>query len=213
MATTKQNSSTISQIYTSRNIILDLVKERGYDTSDYEERSISEIQKMYNEKQLDMLMNKEDTSDDRKIFIKYHLTGKIRINQIYEYIDDLYNVEEILTKKDDFIIITKDQPNDTLKKLMNTIWNKDNIYFVIYNYNNYLFNILNHEMVPQHEVLNEEEKNDVKKKYNILYDSQFPEISRFDSVAEAIGLRPNQLCKITRNSPTAIKSEYYRLCS
>ena len=51
------------------------------------------------------------------------------------------------------------------------------------------------------------------KKYNILYDSQFPEISRFDSVAEAIGLRPNQLCKITRNSPTAIKSEYYRLCS
>ena len=43
---------------------------------------------MYNEKQLDMLMNKEDTSDDRKIFIKYHLTGKIRINQIYEYIDD-----------------------------------------------------------------------------------------------------------------------------
>ena len=213
MATTKQNSSTISQIYTSRNIILDLVKERGYDTSDYEERSISEIQKMYNEKQLDMLMNKEDTSDDRKIFIKYHLTGKIRINQIYEYIDDLYNVEEILTKKDDFIIITKDQPNDTLKKLMNTIWNKDNIYFVIYNYNNYLFNILNHEMVPEHEVLNEEEKNDVKKKYNILYDSQFPEISRFDSVAEAIGLRPNQLCKITRNSPTAIKSEYYRLCS
>ena len=76
------------------------LKERGYDTSDYEERSISEIQKMYNEKQLDMLMNKEDTSDDRKIFIKYHLTGKIRINQIYEYIDDLYNVEEILTKKD-----------------------------------------------------------------------------------------------------------------
>ena len=213
MATIKQNSSTISQIYTSRNIILDLVKERGYDTSDYEERSISEIQKMYNEKQLDMLMNKEDTSDDRKIFIKYHLTGKIRINQIYEYIDDLYNVEEILTKKDDFIIITKDQPNDTLKKLMNTIWNKDNIYFVIYNYNNYLFNILNHEMVPEHEVLNEEEKNNVKKKYNILYDSQFPEISRFDSVAEAIGLRPNQLCKITRNSPTAIKSEYYRLCS
>ena len=209
----KQNSSTISHIYTSRNNILDLVKERGYDTSDYEDRSISEIQKMYNEKQLDMLMNKEDSSDDRKLFIKYHLSGKIRINQIYEYIDDLYNIEEILTKKDDFIIITKDQPNDTLKKLMNTIWNKDNIYFVIYNYHNYLFNILNHEMVPKHEVLLENDKQEIKKKYNILYDNQFPEISRFDAVAEAIGLRPNQLCKIIRNSPTAIKSDYYRLCS
>jgi len=211
--TSKQNSSTISNIYTSRNIILDLVKERGYDTSDYEDRSISEIQKMYNEKQLDMLMNKEDETDDRKLFIKYHLTGKIRINQIYEYIDDLYNIEEILTKKDDFIIITKDDPNDTLKKLMNNIWNKDNIYFVIYNYNNYLFNILRHEMVPTHEVCTENEKEDIKKKYNILYENQLPEISRFDSVAEAIGLRPNQLCKITRNSPTSIKSDYYRLCS
>ena len=213
MATTKQNSSTISQIYTSRNIILDLVKERGYDTSDYEDRSISEIQKMYNEKQLDMLMNKEDSSDDRKLFIKYHLTGKIRLNQIYEYIDDLYNVEEILTKNDDFIIITKDQPNDTLKKLMNSIWNKDKIYFVIYNYHNYLFNILNHEMVPDHEVLLDKYKEGIKQKFNILYDNQFPEISRFDPVAEAIGLRPNQLCKIIRNSPTSIKSEYYRLCS
>ena len=209
----KQNSSTISHIYTSRNNILDLVKERGYDTSDYEDRSISEIQKMYNEKQLDMLMNKEDSSDDRKLFIKYHLTGKIRINQIYEYIDDLYNIEEILTKNDDFIIITKDQPNDTLKKLMNSIWNKDKIYFVIYNYHNYLFNILNHEMVPEHEVLLDKEKEEIKQKYKILYDNQFPEISRFDSVAEAIGLRPNQLCKIVRNSPTAIKSVYYRLCS
>ena len=209
----KQNSSTISHIYTSRNNILDLVKERGYDTSDYEDRSISEIQKMYNEKQLDMLMNKEDSSDDRKLFIKYHLTGKIRINQIYEYIDDLYNIEEILTKNDDFIIITKDQPNDTLKKLMNSIWNKDKIYFVIYNYHNYLFNILNHEMVPDHEVLLDKKKEEIKQKFNILYDNQFPEISRFDPVAEAIGLRPNQLCKIIRNSPTSIKSEYYRLCS
>ena len=209
----KQNSSTISHIYTSRNNILDLVKERGYDTSDYEDRSISEIQKMHNEKQLDMLMNKEDSSDDRKLFIKYHLTGKIRLNQIYEYIDDLYNVEEILTKNDDFIIITKDQPNDTLKKLMNSIWNKDKIYFVIYNYHNYLFNILNHEMVPVHEVLLDKYKEGIKQKFNILHDNQFPEISRFDPVAEAIGLRPNQLCKIIRNSPTSIKSEYYRLCS
>ena len=30
----KQNSSTISNIFTSRNIILELVNERGYDTSD-----------------------------------------------------------------------------------------------------------------------------------------------------------------------------------
>ena len=117
-----------------------------------------------------------------------------------------------MSKEDDFIIITKDDTNDTLKKIMNTIWNKDNIYINIYNFNNYKFNILKHEMVPNHRVLMDDEKHDIIKKYNIINQSQFPEISRYDPVAQAIGLRPGQLCEITRKSPTSIVSFYYRIC-
>ena len=53
----KSNSSTITNIYKSRNIILDLLKNRGYNISDYEDRSVVEIQAQYNAKppQLDML--------------------------------------------------------------------------------------------------------------------------------------------------------------
>jgi DNA-directed RNA polymerase subunit H (RpoH/RPB5) len=95
---------------------------------------------------------------------------------------------------------------------MNTIWNKDGIYFTINNLNNYLFNILKHDMVPNHTVLSDEETEKLKKQYNILYDNQLPEISRYDPVAEAIGLRPDQVCKILRKSKTAITAPYYRLC-
>ena len=49
--------------------------------------------------------------------------------------------------------------------------------------------------------------------YNIVDDSQFPKISRFDPVAMAIGIRPEELCKIIRPSKTAIESNYYRICS
>ena len=42
--------------------------------------------------------------------------------------------------------------------------------------------------------------------------SQWPEISRFDPVAQAIGLRPKQVCKIIRSSETSITNEYYRIC-
>ena len=42
--------------------------------------------------------------------------------------------------------------------------------------------------------------------------SQFPEISRFDPVAQALGMRPTQLCEIKRPSPTAIVTNYYRYC-
>ena len=51
------------------------------------------------------------------------------------------------------------------------------------------------------------------KRYNITDKVQFPNISRFDPVARAIGLRPGQVCGITRPSKTSIESNYYRICT
>ena len=122
-----------SKIFKSRNIILELMEKRGYDIDDYTNRSINEIGQMLSNKQLDLLLehnndmvtveNIDGSTETRKkrCHIKYHLQGKVRINQIYEYLDDLYHIEEVLTKEDDFIIIVKDKPNDTLIKLMNNI--------------------------------------------------------------------------------------------
>ena len=67
-------------------------------------------------------------------------------------------------------------------------------------------------MVPPHNILSDSDKTMIKKKYNVTNDSEFPELSRFDPVAKAIGLRPGELCEITRSSPTAVQSKYYRLC-
>ena len=50
------NSYTVSKIYKSRNIILDLMEERGYNVDDYTNRSINEIGQMFNNKQLDLLL-------------------------------------------------------------------------------------------------------------------------------------------------------------
>jgi DNA-directed RNA polymerase subunit H (RpoH/RPB5) len=50
------------------------------------------------------------------------------------------------------------------------------------------------------------------KKYNITDIVQIPDISRFDPVARAIGLRPGQVCHIVRPSKTAIEANYYRIC-
>ena len=73
------------------------------------------------------------------------------------------------------------------------------------------FNILEHILVPSHRVLNESEKINIKNKYNITNDYEFPELSRFDPVAQAIGIRPGQLCEIIRPSKTAISAPYYRI--
>jgi DNA-directed RNA polymerase subunit H (RpoH/RPB5) len=58
----------------------------------------------------------------------------------------------------------------------------------------------------------ESEVKQVMTKYNITDKVQFPDISRFDPVARVIGLRPGQVCNITRASKTAIETNYYRVC-
>ena len=88
-----------------------------------------------------------------------------------------------------------------------------NKYYVnVYNFHNYLYNILNNKLVPPHKILTKEEKKDVAVEYNIVKETQWPEISRFDPVALAIGLRPGEVAEIMRNSPTALETKYYRLC-
>jgi DNA-directed RNA polymerase subunit H (RpoH/RPB5) len=61
-------------------------------------------------------------------------------------------------------------------------------------------------------VIDDEELTTIKTKYNITDDNQLPDISRFDPMAQAICLRPGQVCEIIRPSKTAIQSKYYRLC-
>ena len=62
----------IPKIYKSRNIILDILKSRGYNIEDYENFSVSDVLAMYNAvpKQLDMLLTNENNN---KIYVKYHL--------------------------------------------------------------------------------------------------------------------------------------------
>ena len=74
------------------------------------------------------------------------------------------------------------------------------------------YNILEHEYVPDHRILSAIDVAKIKQLYNITNDSQFPEISRYDPVAQVIGIRPGQICEITRPSKTAISSKYYRIC-
>ena len=102
----------ISQLYTSRRILLDQLKNRGYAVDDYNHFSFNEVRVMYTNKQLDMLIINPLTK--KKIYIKYHITTKLRPAHVYDYIDDLFNLEEILSKTDDLMLITKDKVSDAM---------------------------------------------------------------------------------------------------
>jgi DNA-directed RNA polymerase subunit H (RpoH/RPB5) len=214
---TSQNSSAmISTVYKSRKNILDLMEKQGYNIEDYSNFSINEVNSMKQNNQLDMLLEKkeEDPVSKRKnkIYIRYYLGKTIRPSNLQEMIDDLFNLEEILKKEDTLFIIIKDEINETLTNELKHIWESDGIFIVIESIKRLQFNILNHELVPEHNVVPESKIDEIMKKYNITDKVQFPDISRFDPVSRAIGLRPGQLCHIIRPSKTSIKANYYRIC-
>jgi DNA-directed RNA polymerase subunit H (RpoH/RPB5) len=213
---TQNSSGLVSLVYKSRKTVLDLMSKQNYAVDDYENFSVNEVNSMLQNKQLDMLLEKKEenptTKRKNKIYIRYYLAKTLRPQNIKEIIDDLFNLEEILTKSDTLMIIIKDDMNETMTNLLKHIWEQDGILIVIQSIKRLQFNILDHILVPSHRVLNNDEVAVVKDRYNIMDDTQFPDISRFDPVAQIIGIRPGQVCEIIRPSKTAIKSYYYRIC-
>jgi DNA-directed RNA polymerase subunit H (RpoH/RPB5) len=206
------SSNKILQVYKSRKNILDILETyQGFAVSDYAEFSINEIDAMYTNNQLDMLLTHK--TDKKKTYIKYYLTAKqIRPQNLDNIIDDLFYVENVLTKDDTLIIIIEDEPNDTIITKLEYLYNHDGIFVVIHNIQRLQFNILEHELVPQMTILSDEETKDVVKQYNLTSVKQLPEIDRFDPVALALSMRPDQVGKIVRSSITALKTVMYRVC-
>jgi DNA-directed RNA polymerase subunit H (RpoH/RPB5) len=212
----QNHSSLISSVYKARKTILELMTKQGYNVDDYSNFSINEVNSMKQNNQLDMLLEKKEenpmTKRKNKIYIRFYLTKMIRPANIQEMIDDLFNLEEILTKDDTLFIVSKDEMNETIISELKHIWEKDGIFIVIENIKRLQYNILNHILVPEHIIINDKEVDEVMTKFNIKNKIEFPDISRFDPVSRVIGLRPGNVCKIIRPSKTAITTDYYRVC-
>ena len=202
-----QDSREVLLKYNARNTILQLLKTQGFDISEYENFSINDVSVLINNSQQDMILNKNSKNNS-----KAYVCFMDKINGLQNTISDLYDDEEILTTSDILIIITTLELPETLNKTLNTCYEKGK-FIVAFSLATLQYNILKHNCVPTHTILSEEEKNEVMKKYNISDCCQFPTISRFDAVAKAIGMRPNEVCKIERSSSTSIVSDYYRLCT
>lgn len=71
-------------------------------------------------------------------------------------------------------------------------------------------NVQQHVLVPKHILMTEKEVGELLTKYNISK-KQMPLISIKDSAIKDMEVKGGDVIKIIRNSPTQIKSEYYRL--
>lgn len=155
------------------------------------------------------------TKINKKSFIdrisKIYETNTIdQTDSIIVIIND--SISESITQINNSINIILHEPEINMDHL-NTNLKKEhfrNIY--IFDIKSLLFNILNHEFVPLHEVIrNEEDKQKIYEECN-GDKNKLPIILKTDPVAKLKLCIPGDIVKITRNSKTAGKYMYYRIC-
>lgn len=73
-----------------------------------------------------------------------------------------------------------------------------------------LINITEHSLVPKHEPLSKESKEELLNRYHIT-DTQLPRIFKTDPVCRYLGVEPGTVLKITRKSETSGRYVTYRI--
>jgi DNA-directed RNA polymerase subunit H (RpoH/RPB5) len=218
----------LEKISTSRKYILEIMNSAGYEnTLDYSNASFNEVSIMIKNNELDMILYKNIYSDNesniekQKVYIKYFIE-KLDENKINGLIETVFYVKQTLNPATDilFIIINEETktagdpfPNDNLKKILIHIYEKEGIFVVVESLKRLQFNILNHELVPEHVIMTKQEVNLwLSINNNIGTTDKLPQISRFDPIARVLCMKPGQVCKIIRPSEPAITAPYYRVC-
>lgn len=191
-------STTISsKIYKSRKTIIEYLENQKYDVSGYKEFNENEVDAMFNNSELDMLVelmpNEEENkkNDDenisfelkqylekykeksKKIYVKYYVSLKNNNKQIKklvldQIIEDLYFADiPALDTDDTLIIIIDDEPNQTIIDEIKHLYESKQIFIIIFNMEDLQSNTLEHEYVPPMKILDRENIKKLIQQYNI----------------------------------------------
>jgi len=202
------------QIHRSRMNALDVLSSvYGYDISGQTGFSIAEVDIMKSNDQLDMHLQSSNPDVPQTYIHYFGPEKKVLSTKELQNLVDMYFVHLGYLKKTDCLyIIYNGEPNDSLYKAMEYFWNHDGYFIVVMNIKRLQFNILEHQLTPKMVILTPPEVANLMIELNIQSLQQLPEISRYDPLALAVCLRPRQVCKFFRNSPTAVEAVYYRAC-
>ena len=209
--------SLTNKLFVSRSIILELLQDRGLDTSEYEHFTPEEISVMYSTvstktKDISALDISLKDSKNKTTLVKYVLSSKIRTSNLINLTQTF--IDETLEEGDTLIIIIKDKltSDDQLEEYFKSIYDSKKIFCQYFWINMLTLNITKHEKVPKHTIINDDEIKELIKNIQISSVEKLQVIKNTDPVAKYYGMKNGDVCKIIRKSETAGVYINYRLC-
>jgi DNA-directed RNA polymerase I, II, and III subunit RPABC1 len=202
----------IYKLWRIRKTVLTLCHDRGYIvTAEELEQTLDQFKQTYGDKpsqgepsrsKLVVLVSHNDDPTNQ-MYVFFPDEAKVGQKTIEAYLKKIE--EEEITRA---IIVVSTGMSPRAKSLMLSMQPKYTLEPFLDS--ELMINITNHFLVPQHVLLNPEEKKELLIRYK-LKDNQLPRIRIDDPIARYFGLRKGQVVRIIRTSETAGRYVTYRL--
>ena len=206
----------------SRQTLLDILEDRGYDTAAYRNIAPEQILTLAegHSRALDIIVPKKADGPapcDRAVVV-YMLQDRIRMRlgtfprDIYEIPPDSSGANEV-KKTDDLIVILNEPYHEKFDKTSLQMWQQQKARMTFFHIKQVVVHLGRHVLVPPHRKLGDEEKKTVMARLHVSERAQLPLIKHSDIQSRLMGLVPGDVVEILRPSPTAGVARYWRLCA
>jgi DNA-directed RNA polymerase subunit H (RpoH/RPB5) len=212
------DGDTLDLIVRSRNTILEILEDRGYNVDAYKGVSPKAL--------YDMITSKKDDASTIRIDAPKREGSDApcpRAVVLYEYktirlqldgrVNDYYTNRGI-ERNDDLIVVILDVFHDAFTEQAVRAWNESQSRLTFINVRNLISNPARHYMVPRHRKLSSAEISVLMKRLHLKSKSELQHIKfHQDMQARVHGLVPGDVVEITSPSESAGETVSYRVCS
>jgi len=224
----------VEKVFRSRQILLDILHDRGYDTTGVEKIGPEEIREALvassNGKALEFTVKAREGMVVPTPMVRVYIF-LIRIKQkLPGFLTSLETPVGVATdsssRQTDKLGSPVDPAQTSVICLMNepvvpiftqasvNMWLSRNLRLSFFYMDSFQMNPLHHYLVPKHEIVPKEQHEPLMKSMYITQKSQFPLIRYHDDpITRVIGSIPGDIIKITRPSPSAGEYIVYRFCT
>ncbi|XP_047318756.1 DNA-directed RNA polymerase V subunit 5A-like [Impatiens glandulifera] len=181
--------------YLARRTALEMLKDRGYAVADSEiTLSIKEFREIYGQSpETDRLKISTSLKSDpsKTVLVLFLGTGAVKVSSIRSIGNQIMDKDNLSL----LILIVQSQVTNQAQKAVELFPFNAEIFKIA----DLLVNVTKHALKPKHEVLTDDEKLELMKKYS-LEEKQLPRMLLKDAIARYYGLKKGQVVRISYNS-------------
>lgn len=215
LAATNVFSNQTTIFYRARNNLMRLLEHRGFNVENLVMESPELISKLISNQDQMLLSYYVDTLPEveptRKC--KVYFAKSMNIQSVLGSIKQSLQedaAEPLIANRDEVIILTFGVPSEAVIKNSIGFGKLHKICVDVIALQHLCFYVLDHELVPEYEILRGEERESVLKSMCLREEKQLPCIRKDDIISRYLGLRSGDIVRVRNKTPVFVS---YSICS